>query len=203
MRIAWSRYTTFFYRGIAPALYALIAVTLALLIYNPDDLKMEATSTYFVTSSTPTDNVFVNSESEFETTFALRNCTVLERFEVGIVKKDKDGSDGGLPVLESIFDDLNEAYMDYWSKDGFKLKKKYFDTNSELDDFVNDRDYDSKAICFAIAWHEFKPEDEGSYTFDLRWNHGEILAPRRPQNEYEESTQNQAYISQYGNTGFL
>ena len=82
------------------------------------------------------------------------------------------------------------------------MSMKEFTTTSELHDYVEAFHYRMHALCFVIGWQEYDPS-EHKYAFDLRWNFGSILSTRLPQVEYEESTQNQGYLPQYANTGFL
>lgn len=63
--------------------------------------------------------------------------------------------------------------------DGFVLSAKNFDSNKDLDNFVNSQAYYDDALCFAIGWNEFSKE-ENKFAVNLRWNYGEILPPRLP-----------------------
>lgn len=75
------------------------------------DLQLYATDAPYpyVTSSTPTasENYFGESlEEGFSTSLNLRNCTLLKRFEIGLVK-DGVGGDEGFNVLQAIFEEIN------------------------------------------------------------------------------------------------
>lgn len=77
-----------------------------------------------------------------------------------------------------------------------------FDTTEELEDYVKKFDYAENKLCFALAWNEFDSSTH-TYSFDVRMNFGDVLSTRLPQSEYEESLQNQLYLPQYANSGFL
>ena len=91
-------------------------------------------------------------------------------------------------VLEQAFQELADRYATDESGN-FEMTSRVFTTSSELDDYVEKWLYHDKPLCYAIAWNEF---DAAVHTFalDLRMNFGDILAPRLPQTEYEESLQN-------------
>ena len=82
------------------------------------------------------------------------------------------------------------------------MSKLTFNTQTELDDYVNEFEYVHHALCFAIAWEEFDKENS-KFHFDLRMNFGDVLSPRLPQTEYEDSLQNQLYLEQYAYSGML
>ena len=87
---------------------------LSLAIYRPATLQLEAVNGAYVASNTPNsgENNFVTSSDDggFETALNLRNCTLLQRFEIGVVTQDSSGGTEGLPILEAVFNDLAEAY---------------------------------------------------------------------------------------------
>ena len=136
-----------------------------------------------------------------ETDLALLNCTLYQRFIVGLVEQDEETkTTEGYTVLRQIFDELNDAYKLANIEDGFELTERKFDSSDDLEDYVRDRDYVDKPLCFALSWHEFNSEEK-IFSLNLQWNYGDQLATRLPQTEYEESSQNQLYLNQYANYG--
>lgn len=164
-----------------------MVLIIAVVIYDPSDIKLRANpESAFVTSTSPDLNYFVEPKSGFETPLYLRNCTLFKWNEIGLIEKDSKGSKEGLEILESVFKELAQAYKVANAMQGFELHKKIFKDDEELEDHVLEYNYKDNALCFAIGWHEFDP-DNHVFKFDLRWPHGDVLPPRRPQTEYEES----------------
>ena len=116
-------------------------VAVVCLTYMPYDLMLSATAPgkYYVTSTTPnvTDNNFYSADSGFNTALTLRTCTLYKDFEVGLVK---DGTDQANAVLDSIFDEINQAFVSQ-SEEGLYLVKKNFNNKEEMDDYVKSKDY--------------------------------------------------------------
>ena len=83
-------------------------------------------------------------------------------------------------VLTKIYEEIAEAYKTA-NEDvgGYTLRSHEFESNEQLDDHINQYSYRTKALCFAIGWHEFSP-DKHAYSIDLRWNYGTILDTRMP-----------------------
>ena len=163
---------------------------------------MKATEQFHVTA---TDEMqFADVESGFKSAFALHNCTLYQRFEIGLVRQDNYGNEEGFTVLQSAFTELAARYAaDQATKtNGFEMTARIFNSNDDLDDYVKKFGYIEKPLCFAIAWEEFDAEKH-TFSLDLRMNFGDILSPRLPQTEYEESLQNQIYLAQYAHTGML
>lgn len=104
------------------------------------------------------------------------------------MRQDNNGSEDGYPVLEAVFEELAARYSTDEGGD-FTMSKLTFNTQTELDDYVNEFEYVHHALCFAIAWEEFDKENS-KFHFDLRMNFGDVLSPRLPQTEYEDSLQN-------------
>ena len=79
------------------------------------------------------------------------------RFEIGLIKQDKDGGTDGYSVLEAVFNELAEAYETSYAdtSHSYKMTKKEFETNNDIDDYVSAFNYQDQALCFAIGWHEF------------------------------------------------
>ena len=132
-----------------------------------------------MTSTTPTENYFVDEASEMSSSLYLRNCTLYQRFSIGLVEQADNGSTEGYSTLVSIFDDLNEAYSKANTADGFSLNVRKFKTDSELDDHVKESAYHNDAVCFALSWDEFDVEEK-TFSLNLRWNYGDILPTRKP-----------------------
>lgn len=172
--------------------------------YSPAYLSLSATHESFVTSTTPdaTTNYFVDS-ADFITPLELRNCTILQNFKVGIVKQDQNQSIEGYPVLSETFSELNKAYSSAYN-DEFQLESVIFETAEDLETYVEKRNYHEAdhALCFALEFQEYTSATD-TYSFNVRMNLGWIWSTRMPQYEYEESSYNQEYLVQYGNTGFL
>ena len=79
----------------------------AISIYHPVSLQLSAIPKHggkwpFVTSNTPNkgENNFVDVESGLSTDLTMLNCTLYERFNIGVVKEDSTGSESGFEVLE-------------------------------------------------------------------------------------------------------
>ena len=135
---------------------------IAISIYNPQNLLLKAAENAYVASSTPNagENVFVDAavSDGFETALNLRNCTLQNRFEVGVIQQDSSGSTDGLPILKAVFDDLANAYASANAdKGGYTLKMREFATNEEADEYVKEFAYRKKALCFVIGWNQFLP----------------------------------------------
>ena len=140
---------------------------------------MKATEQAYATS-TDLNMQFIDNDSGFTTDLALHNCTLFRRWQIGVVKKDKHGSEAGSPILQKVADDIAERYRRATEgRDLPTMTQKEFGTNEELDDYVRSFTYENKAVCFAIAWDEFDPE-QNKFSFDIRMQHGSILSPRYP-----------------------
>ena len=107
-------------------------------------------------------------------------------------------------MLSSVFDELNDAYKqaNLDINPDLELNMVTYDTTEELESYVNSRAYKKNILCFALSWEEYDTESK-TFSLNLRWNLGDVLSPRLPQTEYEESLQNQLYLHQYAHTGFL
>ena len=99
-------------RILYPTVVILACYLLAVVgIYDPQPLVLNATQQYHVTTTEyqmPME--FVDDQSGFESFYFLRNCTLRERFEIGVVKEDSKGSEAGWDIMQAIFDDLAGRY---------------------------------------------------------------------------------------------
>ena len=123
-------------------------------IYDPQDLYMVATEQYHVTSTdTAQPMYFYDEGSEMYGNYLLKNCTLRERFIIGLVKEDSKGSTDGFEILEAIFDDLSGRFNEASKELGVPtMKAKTFNKESNLDDYVAEFNYMKEAFCFAIQW---------------------------------------------------
>ena len=82
------------------SIVTLTILLIAISIYNPQNLNLKATENAYVASSTP-ENIFVESAGAggFETSLNLRNCTLQNRFEVGLIRQDSSGGTDGFKIL--------------------------------------------------------------------------------------------------------
>jgi len=172
---------------------ALGLLALVLILYKPVQLQSIATNDWHVTSTNTLDMTFYDPTSGFTDDLMLKNCTLYKRFKIGIVIEDDFGNDQGVSILAEVFRDIAAAYSKAHAG-SFSLEGKSFQTNAELDSHVNSWSYRDEALCFAIGWREFNVATQ-TFKFDLRMNYGDVLATRMPQYEYEESSQNQLYLS--------
>ena len=62
--------------------------------------------------------------------------------------------------------------------------------------------YGDFELCFAYGWDKFNP-DEHEYSFDLRFNYGDVPEPRAPQTFFEEAPYDQNFITVLSRTGYL
>lgn len=148
-------------------------------IHDPDILMLKAPEQYFVTSTNPLDNKFLN-DPEFVTPISLHNCTLYEQFQVGIVKQDSNGNTDGFEVLMAVYDDIAAAYAKINQDTGYRLEPYFYETSDDLNDNVLTKNtYRFDALCFALAFDEFEPT-QNKFAVDVRMNFGKILAPRRP-----------------------
>ena len=124
----------------------------AWVIYDPKDLTMVATEQYHVTSTETAQPMYFNDEgSEMYSNYLLKNCTLRERFMIGLVKEDSKGSTDGFEMLRAIFDDLAGRFNEASQELGIPpMKEKIFDKETDLDDYVSEFNYMKEAFCFAI-----------------------------------------------------
>ena len=116
--------------SIFPIVFPVVGIIMlfiaAVSIYAPTVIQLQSTSHAYVTSTSPNidTNYFYDDSTVFHTTLALRNCTLLERRKIGIVKYKSDDetvSQQSLEVLEAVFDEINEAYQSAYKNQG-KIK---------------------------------------------------------------------------------
>lgn len=170
-----------------PALI-LACLHIAMLIYHPLDLHSVATEDFHVSTTSQTDNYFVSPDSGFVgDDYILHNCTLFKRFDIGVVKQDNNGNTDGFDILVDVFNDMATGYS--LAHENQTLSLKVFDNHEELQTYVEKFSYMRHPLCYAMGWNEFTMQTN-TFSLDLRMNFGDILAPRRPQTEYEESTQN-------------
>ena len=142
-------------------------------------------------------------DADFQSSYLLKNCTLRERYIIGIVKEDDKGSSDGWEVMLAVFKDISERFNAANAAYGQPvMKSKIFDREADLDDYVSEFNYPKEAMCFAMQWQEFNVETK-TFDFAMRMNHGETLANRYPQTHYEESIANQLYLEEYSWTGML
>ena len=104
----------------------------------------------------------------------------MESFWIGLVKEDTTGNTEGYDVLNSAFDELNEAYKTANVAVGFELKIKEFQNYDELNAYLKRVGYYfGEKLCFALSWHQFLPS-ENTFIIDLRWNFGDLYETRKP-----------------------
>ena len=62
--------------------------------------------------------------------------------------------------MEAVFNELAEAYETSYTdtSHSYKMSKKDFETNDDIDEYVTSFSYPDHALCFAIGWHEFDPD---------------------------------------------
>ena len=172
--------------------------------YKPKDLQLNATdpSQFYVTSTTPnaTDNNFYNAESGFNTPLQLRQCSLYNDTDIGLVKSAEFGDKANL-VLDAIFDEINAAFQSA-SAEGLELYKMDFETREQMDDYVKRKSYRENSFCFALGWSTFDPENH-EYVIDISYNFGDIYENRMPQTYYENSVYCDWFLWQQGNMGML
>ena len=59
------------------------------------------------------------------------------------------------------------------------MRKVDFETNSEVNDYVEKFYYREEALCFVLGWDKYEPS-EHKFAINLRWNFGDILNTRLP-----------------------
>ena len=81
------------------------------------------------------------------------------RFEIGLIKQDSSGGTEGYSVLEAVFKELADAYETSYAGTShiYKMNRKDFETNDDIDEYVSSFSYADHALCFAIGWQEFDP----------------------------------------------
>lgn len=182
--------------------FPLVVITLilsALVTYSPADLQLSAVKSAYVTSSTPnaTTNNFYDDQSGFNTPLVLKNCTLYEYFNIGVVKTGGPGD----AVLDSIFTELNDAYASAYN-DKFSMSQMDFDSWDDMASYVQRTDYRDNGLCFAISWATFDTTSH-TYSIDISHNFGNLFETRNIQTSWEDSLYNQGFLSKYANYGFL
>ena len=156
-------------------LCALIMITV--FTYQAPNLQLNSTNSAYVTSTTPnaTDNNFYNADSGFNTPISLRSCSLYNYTLIGLVR---DSTEQGNAVLDSIYDEINAAFITA-SKEGRSLEKKNFTSRDEMEDYVKEKSYRDNSLCFALGWDTFEP-DTNEFIVDISLNFGDTYETRLP-----------------------
>ena len=145
--------------------------------YQAPNLQLNSTNSAYVTSTTPnaTDNNFYNADSGFNTPISLRSCSLYNYTLIGLVR---DSTEQGNAVLDSIYDEINAAFITA-SKEGRSLEKKNFTSRDEMEDYVKEKSYRDNSLCFALGWDTFEP-DTNEFIVDISLNFGDTYETRLP-----------------------
>ena len=105
----------------------------------------------------------------------MLNCTLFGGNRIALVKQDESSSDAiaANDALDEIFTQMNEAYV--FNNLQTKVPKQVsgflkldFKNDKDLDEYVKNRDYIDRQLCFALGWKKFDTENH-DYQIELRW----------------------------------
>ena len=141
-------------------LFPIVFIALAIILgtthkttYN----EMQAVTDTIVTSSEydGAASTFQLDPDTFSTTQNFAQCLTNRARQIGLIK---DGSGESNAVLNSVFKEINDAFIVYNTKvhgDDTGLLQKDFTSQEEATDYIGMHGYSKNALCFTLRWDQY------------------------------------------------
>ena len=188
------------------------ALTLCILLFKGKPANIATMQNYIVSGSNFNEDGSVTLLSESSpdtgpsTTQDFTVCRSRNARSIGLVY-NSDLPDESFDILQSIFDDTNNAFLATQDDKSIGMKQVLFNSRSELDDFVTEKNYQADALCFALQWEKFDTSNSEEPIFELEFlttlGQANMTNPNDSQDHYALYKYSQSSILSFGATDFL